>query len=320
MTGHDWLHTLAHLGPNKQEERGVAPHKPILVLALLDLIEEGLVRTPQVQLNPTLVERFSKYWNAAAVPRWEEKAWMPFYHLQGRLWSLVAQPGMEHELTSIDKVHSNKQTQKLIAHARLEEGFWHFVQSPDNRQRARLVLIREYFQADAQSRLVEAVSEESQAACYADGLLKRALTPFVAEWEDAQSRTVSQTVRQAAFRRTIRLLYDESCTLCGLRLLAVNGHSLCDAAHIVPYSQFSNDDPRNGLGLCPVHHWCFDEGLFTITSDYRVSVSPTLDPDRPTEERLADMDGTIIRLPKEKHCHPALEALAWHQEHRLLTA
>ncbi len=77
---------------------------------------------------------------------------------------------------------------------------------------------------------------------------------------------------------------------------------------------------RGTAMICPVHHWCFDEGLFSVSPDYRITVSPTLDPGRETEDRLLDLNGQPIRLPGDERYRPAGEALEWHQKNRLLSA
>ncbi len=56
------------------------------------------------------------------------------------------------------------------------------------------------------------------------------------------------------------------------------------------------------------------------TPEYRVVVSPTIDPKRPTEDRLADLDTTEIRLPNMREYRPAPEALEWHRRKKLLIA
>ena len=43
------------------------------------------------------------------------------------------------------------------------------------------------------------------------------------------------------------------------------GRTAVAAAHIIPWRYSHNDDPRNGMALCGLHHWTFDEGLVTIT-------------------------------------------------------
>jgi hypothetical protein len=39
-----------------------------------------------------------------------------------------------------------------------------------------------------------------------------------------------------------------------------------DAAHILPWATYDLDIIPNGLCLCRVHHWAFDEGLIVITA------------------------------------------------------
>ncbi|HZY42597.1 MAG TPA: HNH endonuclease [Anaerolineae bacterium] len=46
------------------------------------------------------------------------------------------------------------------------------------------------------------------------------------------------------------------------------------AQHFVLKNQNGTDDPRNGLTLCRAHHRAFDAGLFTLTPDYTVLLSP----------------------------------------------
>jgi len=59
-----------------------------------------------------------------------------------------------------------------------------------------------------------------------------------------------------------------------VRILTAEGHTAVTAAHIIPWSYSHNDDPRNGLALCHLCHWTFDEGLVTLTDRYQVKTSP----------------------------------------------
>lgn len=66
--------------------------------------------------------------------------------------------------------------------------------------------------------------------------------------------------------------------MCGLRL-PKNVHCKkagVDAAHILPWADYELDHVRNGLCLCKLHHWAFDEGLLTVRpdgQDYRIHVT-----------------------------------------------
>ncbi len=43
-----------------------------------------------------------------------------------------------------------------------------------------------------------------------------------------------QKIRDQGFRRAIVNLYDHRCALCGIRMLTPEGHTVVEAAHIVP--------------------------------------------------------------------------------------
>jgi putative restriction endonuclease len=44
-------------------------------------------------------------------------------------------------------------------------------------------------------------------------------------------------------------------------MLTVEGRTVVDAAHIIPWSILHNDDVQNGIALCRICHWTFGEGL-----------------------------------------------------------
>lgn len=85
----------------------------------------------------------------------------------------------------------------------------------------------------------------------------------------------------AHFRREVRRAYNSTCLFCGLRLPTSDSVRLpgVDAAHIVPWSQFDADIVGNGLCLCKLHHWAFDQYLLAVRYDnatgYSVVVTGT---------------------------------------------
>ena len=322
-TRHDWLSEFRQLHLDRSHG-GKAPHKPLMLLAVLDLIEDGTLQAPRVELNSPIIERFERYWSAANPPDFQRRVWLPFFHLRNPkngIWVLTPHAGQEEVYRRMTSPKSLGQVRTVVSHAMVDPGLWRWLQSPDHRQELRQVLIDGYFDEQQKSLLRATVTEESQIGRYRNAILDGARhAPFAAKWKDAPMRMVARRIRDSAFRRTIRQLYTETCSVCGLRLVTGSGHSVCEAAHIIPYEVSSNDDPRNGLGFCPVHHWCFDEGLFTVTPGYRVAISPTVDPKRPTEDRLATFDNAEIRLPGAREFRPAPEALEWHRKKKLLTA
>jgi hypothetical protein len=74
--------------------------------------------------------------------------------------------------------------------------------------------------------------------------------------------------KSAIFREQVRNAYQATCVICGVRFpptpFSVTG---VDAAHILPWRDYDLDDVRNGLCLCKIHHWAFDEGLLVIIAE-----------------------------------------------------
>ena len=124
--------------------------------------------------------------------------------------------------------------------------------------------------------------------------------------------TAGYYVRHSLFPGVVKSLYDESCAVCGLSVRADKG-GLVDAAHIMPFHLFHNDDPRNGIAFCKNHHWGFDVGWYAIGDDYKLIVSPQL------QNGIGYVTaGALLRLPGLPKLAPAQEALAWHRSHKFL--
>lgn len=80
--------------------------------------------------------------------------------------------------------------------------------------------------------------------------------------------TFLRIVRDTRLSQRIKVLYDYTCQICGIRI-AFNGVGYAEGAHIRPLGRPHNgqDSLDNLLCLCPNHHVMFDKGHFTIGSD-----------------------------------------------------
>ncbi len=61
---HKYLHAFGHLHRNM----GLAPHKPILLLSILDEIGRGRITDNEIVLTVELVSAFREYWQALPLP------------------------------------------------------------------------------------------------------------------------------------------------------------------------------------------------------------------------------------------------------------
>ncbi len=81
-----------------------------------------------------------------------------------------------------------------------------------------------------------------------------------------QRLAIARDFDSVRFRRNVREAYGFRCTICELRLppLSPGSKPGVDSAHILPDSEFDLNHVTNGLCLCKLHHWAFDEGLIEI--------------------------------------------------------
>ncbi len=133
-----------------------APHKPLLLLSVMDLIAQGTMVSNFVELTPELGELFTLYW-ARVMPKGRRgNLAMPFFHLRGEeFWHLVPQPGKEAFLTEVRRIHSIYQLRETILGARLDQELYALLCVQDSRDLLRSVLIETYFASAAQRALVD---------------------------------------------------------------------------------------------------------------------------------------------------------------------
>lgn len=80
-------------------------------------------------------------------------------------------------------------------------------------------------------------------------------------------------VNQSFFRSSILASYNNTCCITG-----ISQPELLIAGHIKPWSLDKENrlNPRNGLAINGLHDKAFENGLLTITQDYKIKISPVL--------------------------------------------
>jgi len=63
-----------------------------------------------------------------------------------------------------------------------------------------------------------------------------------------------------------------------------------------------------------VHHKAFDKGVFSITEDFKVKLSDSLNGGVQAQRLFFDFEDKLIRLPKKDSCMPNVERINWHQK------
>ncbi|MFY9260780.1 MAG: HNH endonuclease [Gallionella sp.] len=306
----NWLNRLAKLRVDRAS-KSPAPHKPLLLLAILDQIEEGSIISSIVRLTPELAFRFLGYWEVVSSRgRSVGRAELPFFHLQSDgFLKHVAVPGLEAALGSI-RPTSVELLNKVISHAELPEEFFRLMQSNDHRNAARKTLIAgSWFFPDEKTKLLAMLGLNSS-----DFDLDGDSMPTLSRDEDVRQG------RDIKFRLQIVPLYHYSCALCEVKILLPSGITLVEAAHIHQFAQSKNDDITNGMALCRNHHWAFDQGLWSIDQSFEIVVAcGKFAEQAPNQTGLMTYQSKQLDfswlLPEHR---PSQKNLDWHRQHKFI--
>jgi putative restriction endonuclease len=303
-TWQQWLERLYNLRRDRSGsyER---PHKPVLLLAILDLLDRGLVIRNEIPLSTDLVKTFNRYFDVVRQHNDQPTIENPFYHLCGDgFWQLVPKAGQGplYELGNASRVPTMKALREI--YGRFDENLWNtLLNDAHSRHLLREALIARYFPE------------------YRDKLAAIAAAPTTL---NAQPSTLNLSEeppgRDGAFRHTILEIYDYRCAACGIRVKISDALSLVEADHIIPFGVSRNDKPDNGLALCPNHHWAMDRFLIAPCPDSNRCagiwrVGSGLDARIEGQKDLVALANQPVIPPSEEKFYPSLENLRWREKH-----
>jgi putative restriction endonuclease len=299
-TQQHWLGKLANLNVARTAERGIAPHKPIMLLSVIDLIERRLISDGWVPFGVELASAFRSYWHSVADrQRNAPDISMPFHALGGdrdQIWQRFTRDGQPS--------HSKLTTRLCL----LNPDLLACLQDPTFRRAARITLATLYFTPLEQVALFEQL-----------GLPLPKTQEIATLRENASEFKASQKKgRDSRFKTDVIFGYHFTCALTGYRL--ETGHTaLVQACHIHEHAKSGNDDPCNGLALTPDAHWMFDQGLWTAQpkGDHlliQVAIGQFQE-SSPQGQRLLPLHQTPLHFHPQANLRPAPEHLAWHERH-----
>ena len=197
--------------------------------------------------------------------------------------------------------------------AKLDDELFKLTLMEPLRKRLQIALVNTYFAPEIRSMVFKQSLINIQANEYSKSLLKIAepLTEYAAAGETDET---THKVRDQGFRKAIVTLYQHRCALCGIRMLTPDGHTVVEAAHIIPWRETMDDKPTNGLALCRLCHWSFDEGLMAVGKDYEVLISKRV-------SREANLPGHMLTLSERTIFRPAMHTfwpgkknIEWHRK------
>ena len=126
---------------------GLAPHKPILLLTLLDLLDKGYGTDNKFYIDDILVSTFHENWDILSSAGFVEDFTLPFYHLQNdkiegaSFWFIKSIAG--HQITK--HIRSIQTLSEMVEYACLFEPVFQMLTLKENRDSMRNMLLKFYF-------------------------------------------------------------------------------------------------------------------------------------------------------------------------------
>ena len=308
-----YVEKMQKLRRGEKGDEGPAPHKPLLLLSVIDLINQGHIYDNKIFPSPDLAETFLRYWSKIVVNRARNFA-MPFFHLKGdKFWHLYPNPGKEEKLRNTKRIRKVSDLLEVVNYASLDADLFLLLANQQSREVIRQTLVDKYF-PNAKLEIDGLLAEERQVGEYRQLLLQEVADHPFSYQVVPEPVEEENPNRSTAFRKEIMRLYNYTCAVCRLRIVTMDGESATEAAHIIPFHISHNDDIRNGISLCKLHHWAFDKGLISLSRTYKVIVSPLMSDRHPTEWMLTEQRDKSVLLPEHDLLHPAQDALKWHRD------
>jgi putative restriction endonuclease len=295
----EWLARLAKLKVDRAKG-DPAPHKPLLLLVVFELAEQGLLPDAFLPLTPELAFRFCTYWSIVARRRRQRPdIRFPVFHLKS--------DGAWLPLTAEGKPAEDRRQARL---AHIAADFVGCARDPVFREQARRLLIAKCFPAGERVNLYALV-----------GLPVPTDEQITQDADYKQAADAQKKGREARFRLHVVSAYNYTCALTRYRLTTITGSSIVDAAHIHQFADSRNNDPQNGIALCKNAHWLFDNGLWTLTDDYRVIVAEGEFTEAGVDQHLLKQyHGQLILLPAHCSLWPSPVHIGWHRSRKFKSA
>lgn len=285
-----------------------APHKPLLLLAILQLILKGEIFENKIKITPQLVAQYADNWKWLVKESFFKQNFaLPFYHLKSEgFWHLKLNIGQNIELTSSLSIKSFSQLNESIEYAYFDETLFALLMQVEAREILYQFLLKHYFGTESASFVQVGIIEE-----VADQILHEPSGIYKQIIEKSDEEEIF--IRCAVFKKLIPQIYNYTCSFSGMRIISEFDIQMIDACHIVPFAISHNDTISNGLSLSPTFHRAFDRGLVAIDKEYKIILSSSFT-ESISSISIKSYEGKFIQLPEEPNYFPSQENLKWHRE------
>lgn len=312
-----FIYAFTHL--RRDSKKGGAPHKPILLLAVINEYEAFRISDNKIFITPELTHSFSVFWNKLVTSEHDQRFALPYFHLtgeKGNWWKLIPNVGCEIWIDNAGSMRSFGNLSTAVSYAEIDQNLALLLLNKDSRTILKRVLLKTYFPNNTVG-IIDGtydtyVSDLKNEMKEMPGKYKSKLLNLKKRL-DPEKYQIEVYNRGKLFRREIVKMYNESCCISGVRVSAPFTITMVDACHIIPFSTSFDNSLTNGIALCPNLHRAFDKGLVSVDENYKVILSKSFKENPASEYSFSKIEGKTILLPADQDFEPSIEAFAWHR-------
>ena len=307
---------LQSLNRASSKSLGKAPHKPVLLLSIIQLIHKGEIQTNRIYITGELLIAFKSNWNKLVTSNHIPNFSLPFFYMNSEpFWRLV----FNGLFDSNEKISSLGKLKSRIAFAEIDKDLFDLLLNPITRTELENILLNTYFPTTKTNYQFGVVTNYDVETVIKDQILNdskeeyQTLMSNIAEDLTDNEFEEERFIRGSIFKREVPKIYQNQCCISGMRIESNTNAQMIDACHIVPFSISNDDTLSNGISLSPNLHRAYDRGLITINEDYIVRISPVVR-ENETPFSISQFSGRRIILPENKKDYPSPENLIWHKK------
>ena len=313
-----YLKSFKKLNRGFNKGLGRAPHKPILLISIIQLIDKGVINSNRIYITPELLLAYKENWRKLVDTEHIANFALPFFHMRSEpFWFLVTRPSMELKVNKSKSIKSFKSLKDSIAFAEIDKNLFTLLLIPINKVIFEELLLNEYFSNTKFNYTLNEVNNEEIEI--ENQILNEDKAEYQSKLKELRAKLDDDSyeeelfIRGGLFKKTIPKIYGYSCCISQMRIESSQNTQMIDACHIIPFSISNDDTIPNGISLSPNLHRAFDRGLLTINQNYLVRISPTVK-ENDSVFSLSQFNGKQITLPEKTSWYPSPESLQWHNK------
>ena len=296
---------------------GLAPHKPILLLAVIEAFDKGEVINNWIEPSGELLVHFRNIWEQLVHTGHTPNFSLPFFHLKnekGKFWELITFPEKKLPVTKSSSIKSFRALVDCVAAAKLSEEFYRQVMDPLQRVIMRQAILSTYFPNQELNASNELTSQAIQKEILYDPFQNyvRRVSKIIAV-KPKEEKEEELALRSSIFRKAVKQIYNQQCAITGLKIDFSSSMSMVDACHIIPFAETQDDTITNGIAFSPTIHRAFDRGMLAISDDYTILIHKNVR-DHSSGQGLANYQGQSIILPYDEKFYPSLGRFKEHRK------